>query len=176
MRFLVSFELQLFLNFSFFLYWSLIPYSPERRQQDVTSQLSSPPTNENAAYQWTGTENVTQGQTQYGYSYHHIDHRTENQCAQTACMDDHGSEFQYIAESQYGDDSNSMFAYELQSSQYLSWWPESEWDLRVWRTAFLPIKCPPWEGRSCAVYARGKYLLSPIKVSFRSYWLNVAPQ
>ncbi|XP_034068529.1 uncharacterized protein LOC117543953 isoform X3 [Gymnodraco acuticeps] len=94
-------------------------FSPvSRRQQDVTSQLSSPPTNENAAYQWTGTENVTQGQTQYGYSYHHIDHRTENQCAQTACMDDHGSEFQYIAESQYGDDSNSMFAYELQSSQY----------------------------------------------------------
>ncbi|XP_033973713.1 protein prune homolog 2-like [Trematomus bernacchii] len=87
-------------------------------QQDATSQLSSPPTNENAAYQWTGTENVTQGQTQYGYSYHHIDHRTENQCAQTACMDEHGSEFQYTAESQYGDDSNSMFAYELQSSQY----------------------------------------------------------
>ncbi|XP_063753199.1 protein prune homolog 2-like isoform X3 [Eleginops maclovinus] len=89
-------------------------YSPvSRRQQDVTSQLSSQPTNENAAYQWTGTETVTQGQTQYGYSYHHIDHRTE-----TASMDDNGSKFQYIAESQYGDDFNSMFAYELKSSQY----------------------------------------------------------
>lgn len=137
----------------FLLLSALIPYSPKRRHQDVTSQLSSQPTNENAAYQWTGSENVTQDQTQYGYNYHHIDQRTENQGAHPACvaaksnsqqnttdvyaefttdttdtqygseqaesyyepgvnaeygLDDQGSKFQYIAESQYGDGSNSM--------------------------------------------------------------------
>lgn len=59
----------------------MTPYFPKRRCRGVTSQLSSQPTNENAAYQWTGSENVTQGQTQYGYNYHHIDQRTENQSA-----------------------------------------------------------------------------------------------
>lgn len=44
----------------------------------MTSQFPSWPTNENAAYQWTGSHNVTQEQTQYGYNYHHIDQRTEN--------------------------------------------------------------------------------------------------
>lgn len=53
----------------------------------MTSQLSSQPTNENAAYQWTGSQNTTQGQTQYGYNYHHIDQRTENQCTYQACAD-----------------------------------------------------------------------------------------
>ncbi|XP_068559392.1 serine-rich adhesin for platelets-like isoform X3 [Cebidichthys violaceus] len=134
-----------------------------RRHQDVTSQLSSQPTNKNAAYQWTGSENVTQGQTQYGYNYHHVDQRTEYQSAHPACvhtksnsqqsttdvyaefttdataiqygfeqaeryyepggnaecsLDDQGSKFQYIAESQYGDDANSMCASELQCSEY----------------------------------------------------------
>ncbi|KAK2837207.1 hypothetical protein Q5P01_014419 [Channa striata] len=49
------------------------------RCQDVTSQQPSQPASENAAYQWTGTETVSQGQTQCGYNYHHIDQRTENQ-------------------------------------------------------------------------------------------------
>ncbi|XP_044051453.1 uncharacterized protein LOC122875889 isoform X4 [Siniperca chuatsi] len=139
-------------------------YSPVlRRHQDVTSQLSFQPTNENAAYQWTGSQNVTQGQTQYGYNYHHIDQRTENQSAHPACVDtksnsqqnttdvyaefttdataiqhgseqaksyyepgvnaecswvDPGSKFQYMAESRYGDDSNSLCASDIQCSQY----------------------------------------------------------
>lgn len=107
------------------------------------------------------SQNVTQGQTQYGYNYHHIDQRTENQSAHSACVDvksndqlnttdvyaefttdataiqygsdqaesyyeagvnaelslnDPGSKFQHIAESQYGDDS--MCTSELQCSQY----------------------------------------------------------
>lgn len=41
------------------------------------SELCPQPTNEDAAYQWTGDQNLTQGQTQYGYNYHHIDQRTE---------------------------------------------------------------------------------------------------
>ncbi|XP_067376734.1 uncharacterized protein [Channa argus] len=49
------------------------------RCQDDTSQQLSQPVNENAAYQWTGSQTVSQGQTQYGYNYHHIDQRTENQ-------------------------------------------------------------------------------------------------
>ncbi|XP_038558850.1 uncharacterized protein LOC119891356 isoform X2 [Micropterus salmoides] len=139
-------------------------YSPVlRRHQDVTLQISSQPTNENAASQWTGSQNVTQAQTQYGYNYHHIDQRTENQGAHPACIDtksnsqqnttdvyaefttdataiqygseqaegyyepgvnadcsvnDPGSKFQYMAESQYGDVSNSLCASELQCSQY----------------------------------------------------------
>ncbi|TKS78636.1 Protein prune -like protein 2 BNIP2 motif-containing molecule at the C-terminal region 1 [Collichthys lucidus] len=64
---------------------SLQPCSRDelRRHQDVTSQ----PTSENAAYQWMESQNVTQGQTQYGYNYHHIDQRTENQSAHSACVD-----------------------------------------------------------------------------------------
>ncbi|XP_044228805.1 uncharacterized protein LOC122996998 isoform X1 [Thunnus albacares] len=134
-----------------------------RRHQEVTSQLLSQTTDENAAYQWTGSQNVTQGQTQYGYNYHHIDQRTENQSASAACADtksnsqenttdvyaefttdattvqyradqaesyyepgdiaeysseDPGSTFQYIAESQYGGDSTSTRASEVQCSQY----------------------------------------------------------
>ncbi|XP_047448002.1 uncharacterized protein LOC125012220 isoform X2 [Mugil cephalus] len=65
----------------------LSSYSPALRHQDVISQLSPQPTNENAAYQWTGSQNTPQGQTQYGYNYHHIDQRTENQCAYPACAD-----------------------------------------------------------------------------------------
>lgn len=131
----------------------------------MTSQLSSQPTNENAAYQWTGSENVTQGQTQYGYNYHHIDQRTENQSAHPACvhaksysqqnttdvyaeftteataepygseqaesyyepggnaeysLDDQASKFQYIAESQYGDDSMCAQYQADDQSQYES--------------------------------------------------------
>lgn len=128
----------------------------------MTSQFSSQPTNETAAYQWTGSQNVIQGQTQYGYNYHHIDQRTENQSTHPACvdtkssqqsttdvyaefttdttaiqygseqaesyyepgvnaecsLDDPGSKFQYMAESQYRDDSSSMCTSELQCSQY----------------------------------------------------------
>ncbi|XP_069555508.1 uncharacterized protein [Brachyistius frenatus] len=62
-------------------------YSPVLRYQEVTSQLSSQPTNEKAAYQWTGRQNTTQGQTHYGYNYHHIDQRTANQCTYSACAD-----------------------------------------------------------------------------------------
>ena len=53
----------------------------------MTSQFSSQPPNENAAYEWTGSQNLTQGQTQYGYNYHHIDQRTENQSPHPACVD-----------------------------------------------------------------------------------------
>lgn len=53
----------------------------------MTSQFSSQATNENAALQWTGIHNITQGQTQYGYNYHHIDQRTENQSAHLASVD-----------------------------------------------------------------------------------------
>ncbi|XP_029019943.1 uncharacterized protein LOC114863216 isoform X3 [Betta splendens] len=57
-------------------------YSPElRRGQDASAPLSSQPTGDSAARQWTGSQNLTQGQTQYGYNYHHIDQRTENQGA-----------------------------------------------------------------------------------------------
>lgn len=66
---------------------SPIPYSLKRRPQQVTSQFSSQATNENAALQWTGSHNITQGQTQYGYNYHHIDQRTENQSAHLASVD-----------------------------------------------------------------------------------------
>ncbi|XP_076586528.1 uncharacterized protein LOC143320604 isoform X2 [Chaetodon auriga] len=128
--------------------------SPILRHQDVMSQFSSQPTSENAAYQWTESQNITQGQTQHGYNYHHIDQRTENQSIHPACveaksnsqenatdvyaefttdatavqyrsgvnakycLDDPGSELKYGAESQYGDESNSMCASELQCSQY----------------------------------------------------------
>lgn len=65
-----------------------IPLFPiKRRRQEGTSQLLSQTTNENAAYQWTVSQNVTQGQTQYGYNYHHIDQRTENMGASAACID-----------------------------------------------------------------------------------------
>ncbi|XP_029999307.1 uncharacterized protein LOC115425728 [Sphaeramia orbicularis] len=127
------------------------------RHQDVMSQ----PMSDDAAYQWTGSQNVTQVQTQYGYNYHHIDQRTENQSTLPTCMNtksnsqqdtsdvyaeftidataaqysseqadsyyesrgnevysfnNQGSEFQYMAESQYEGDS--MCASELQHSQY----------------------------------------------------------
>uniref|UniRef100_A0A1A7Z699 Prune homolog 2 n=1 Tax=Iconisemion striatum TaxID=60296 RepID=A0A1A7Z699_9TELE len=63
-------------------------YSPVlRRPQDVTSQLSSHPNSDSAAYQSTGSQNTTQGQTKYGYNFHHIDQRTENQSACRACTD-----------------------------------------------------------------------------------------
>lgn len=114
-------------------------------------------------YQWTGSQNVAQGHTQYGYNYHHIDQRTENQSTHSACVDtksnsqqnttdvyaefttdatavqyrseqaesyyeagvnaeysleDPGSKCQYVTERQYGDESNSMCASDLQYSQY----------------------------------------------------------
>ncbi|XP_026199670.1 uncharacterized protein LOC113151062 isoform X2 [Anabas testudineus] len=63
-------------------------YSPVlRRCQDVTSQPSFQPANENATYQWTESQNTTQGQTQYGYNYHHIDQRTESQSAHSDDVD-----------------------------------------------------------------------------------------
>lgn len=62
----------------------MIPFSWERAHQDVTSQLSSQPAQENAAYQWSEQQTATQAQTQYGYNYHHIDQRTENQCTYPA--------------------------------------------------------------------------------------------
>lgn len=65
-----------------YLYWCKVSCFCNRRHQDVTSQLSSQSTNENAAYQ-----NTTQGQTKYGYNFHHIDQRTENQSASRACAD-----------------------------------------------------------------------------------------
>ncbi|KAK9523364.1 hypothetical protein VZT92_019775 [Zoarces viviparus] len=137
--------------------------APESQGGPDNERTGNAPTNKNATYQWTGSENVTQGQTQYGYNYHHIDQRTENQSAHPACvhtksnsqqsttdvyaefttdataiqygselaeryyepggnaeysLDDQGSKFQYIAESQYGDDANSMCASELQCSEY----------------------------------------------------------
>lgn len=49
----------------------------------MTAPLSSQPTSDSAANQWTESQNATQGQTQYGYNYHHIDQRTENQGAST---------------------------------------------------------------------------------------------
>lgn len=64
-----------------------MPYSLKRRQQEVPSQFSSQPTIENTASQWTGSHSGTQGQTQYGYNYHYIDQRTENQAANQACVD-----------------------------------------------------------------------------------------
>ncbi|CAI5650170.1 unnamed protein product [Oreochromis niloticus] len=67
-------------------------YLPDlRRHQDVTPELSSHPAQENAAYQWSGQQNTTQGQTQYGYNYHHIDQRTENQCTYPAFVESKSS-------------------------------------------------------------------------------------
>ncbi|KAM6931378.1 uncharacterized protein FYW49_003251 [Xenentodon cancila] len=56
-----------------------------RRHHDVTSQLSPQLTSENPPFQWTGSQNMTQVQTKFGYNYHHIDQRTENQYAYQAC-------------------------------------------------------------------------------------------
>lgn len=39
-----------------------------------------------ASYQWTGSENVPQLQTQYGYNYHHIDQRTEHHSVLSTCV------------------------------------------------------------------------------------------
>ncbi|XP_061585224.1 protein prune homolog 2-like isoform X2 [Cololabis saira] len=63
-------------------------HSPlSRRHHDVTSQLSSQLTSENPPFHWTGSQNMTQSQTKFGYNYHHIDQRTENQYAYQACGD-----------------------------------------------------------------------------------------
>ncbi|KAF1389206.1 hypothetical protein PFLUV_G00071030 [Perca fluviatilis] len=112
-------------------------YSPvSRRHQDVTSQFSSQPTN--AAYQWTESENLTQGQTQYGYNYHHIDQRTENQSAHPACLHTksnsqqnttdvyaefttHPTAIQYgseQAESYYEPGGNAEYSLDNQGSQF----------------------------------------------------------
>ncbi|XP_028269261.1 protein prune homolog 2-like isoform X3 [Parambassis ranga] len=85
-----------------------------RRHQDVTLQLSSQPPNEIATYQWTGSENTTQGQTQYGYNYHHIDQRTENQCMYTACADNKSSSMQSTA------DVYAEFTTDATAAQYRS--------------------------------------------------------
>lgn len=69
----------------------LSPFSFKRRHQDITSQVSSHPAQENATYQWSGQQNTTQGQTQYGYNYHHIDQRTENQCTYPAFVESKSS-------------------------------------------------------------------------------------
>ncbi|KAF7652954.1 hypothetical protein LDENG_00089770 [Lucifuga dentata] len=60
--------------------------SPIAGCQDVTSQLSFQLPSDDAVHQWTGYQNVTQSQTQYGYNYHHIDQRTENQTIHQGCI------------------------------------------------------------------------------------------
>lgn len=62
------------------------PHFLKWRCQDVTSQHSSQSAIDEAVYQWTGHENITQGQTQHGYNYHHIDQRTENQSTHQGCV------------------------------------------------------------------------------------------
>lgn len=111
----------------------------------MTSQLSSQPAKQSAVYQWTGSPGVTQGQTQYGYNYHHIDQRTENLSGHQACIDTKPDRLENVtdvyaefttdaAEAQYGsgvsaaycfDDpasnqDNSMCTSELQYCQYQS--------------------------------------------------------
>ncbi|XP_028313030.1 uncharacterized protein LOC114469592 isoform X2 [Gouania willdenowi] len=54
-------------------------YSSDLGINQETSQLPTCLTTDNAAHQWTPSQDSTQGQTQYGYNYHHIDQRTENQ-------------------------------------------------------------------------------------------------
>lgn len=49
--------------------------------------MSSQPTCENAAFQSARSPNTTQGQTKYGYNFHHIDQRTENQSTSRACAE-----------------------------------------------------------------------------------------
>lgn len=98
--------------FIFFLF--LCINSHQSRHQDVTLQLSSQPPNEIAAYQWTGSENTTQSQTQYGYNYHHIDQRTENQWMYTACADNKSSSVQSTA------DVYAEFTTDATAAQYRS--------------------------------------------------------
>ncbi|TNM89664.1 hypothetical protein fugu_003898 [Takifugu bimaculatus] len=62
-------------------------YPFDLRQRKGGSQFPAQSTNRNAALQWTGSDSETQGHTQYGYNYHHIDQRTENQGASSACLD-----------------------------------------------------------------------------------------
>ncbi|CAJ1068431.1 protein prune homolog 2-like [Xyrichtys novacula] len=90
--------------------------SLSRRHQDMTLQLSSEPTNENAAYQWTGGQSVTQGQTQHGYNYHHIDQRTENQSAHSACVGAKPSSQQHATDV-YAEFTTDATAQHFQSEQ-----------------------------------------------------------
>ncbi|KAM4576452.1 uncharacterized protein PAE49_006557 isoform 3-T3 [Odontesthes bonariensis] len=92
-------------------------YSPALRHQDGTSQLSSQLTNENAAYQWTGSQNTTQGQTKYGYNYHHIDQRTENQCSYPACADTKSNNCQQNTTDVYAEFTTDASAIQHSSRQ-----------------------------------------------------------
>ncbi|XP_022049344.2 protein prune homolog 2-like isoform X3 [Acanthochromis polyacanthus] len=92
-------------------------YSPVLRgHQDVTSQPLPQPTSENAAYQWTASQNATQGQTQYGYNYHHIDQRTENQCTYPACADTKSSSHQNTTDV-YAEFTTNAAAVQYRSEQ-----------------------------------------------------------
>ncbi|KAM4746047.1 uncharacterized protein FYW61_017203 isoform 2-T2 [Anableps anableps] len=62
------------------------PVLRRHQDEDGMSQLSSQPTNENAASEWAGGLNTSQVQNKYGYNYHHIDQRTENQHAHPPCV------------------------------------------------------------------------------------------
>ncbi|XP_071339160.1 uncharacterized protein [Trachinotus anak] len=96
-------------------------YSLVLRHQVVTSQLSSQPTNENAAYQWTGSQNVSQGQTQYGYNYHHIDQRTENQSTLSACVDTKSNSLQNTTDV-YAEFTTDATAVQYRSEQAESYY------------------------------------------------------
>lgn len=114
---------QFFMDFSFS--WHCFP-TAGRGHHDVPSQLSSLLTNESAAYQWTGSQNVTQGQTQYGYNYHHIDQRTENQTTLSACGETKSS-------SQYQNttDVYAEFTSDATAVQYRSEQPEHYYEAGV---------------------------------------------
>lgn len=88
--------------------------------------LSSLLTDESAAFQWTGSQNVTQGQTQYGYNYHHIDQRTENQSTLSACGETKSS-------SQYQNttDVYAEFTSDATAVQYRSEQPEHYYEAGV---------------------------------------------
>ncbi len=120
MRFTSYLYLQFFLNFSP-LHQTLLPYYPQRRHQEVTSQLSSEPANENAAYQWTGSLDLTQGQTQHGYNYHHIDQRTENQSTQPACVDTKSNSQQSTTDV-YAEFTTDAAAVQCRSEQFKSYY------------------------------------------------------
>ncbi|XP_017269258.1 protein prune homolog 2 isoform X3 [Kryptolebias marmoratus] len=88
-----------------------------RRCQDLTPQLSSQPTGENAAYQSAGTQNTTQGQTKYGYNFHHIDQRTENQSASRSCAETKSESQQQNTTEVYAEFTTDALAKHFRSEQ-----------------------------------------------------------
>ncbi|XP_041854507.1 protein prune homolog 2-like isoform X4 [Melanotaenia boesemani] len=111
-------------NYSLVLSWSpstangnRSPSFPTRRHQDVNSLHSFQPTNENAAYQWTESQNATQGQTKYGYNYHHIDQRTENQSTYPACADTKSNNSQENTTDVYAEFTSDVSAIQYSSEQ-----------------------------------------------------------